>query len=403
MRKIRFSFMICGAQGTGRTTFINSICEESLLKSETYDPRTAHIERAVQIRSTTSELEEPDGSRIAITVVDTPGFGDNVDNTSCCARVIAYLESKYDEVLAEESRIRRNPRFRDNRIHACLYFIEWTGHGLRELDMTMMQKLSRRANVIPVISKADALTPVERSTAKKAIMDDIEHYGIPVFKFDSDPDEVDEESQSHNDALRAMLPFAIATSTEKINKNGHISLGRVYPWGVVDVEDPRHSDYVALREALLGTHLNDLKDLTHDYYYEAYRTQKLSESFENPRDSKQLNPEDLATQSYTLKEEQLFRDAEKLREVEIRMQQEIQERKLELSARESELREIESRISRERSLSSAMIAPPNQEHPVISDSDTSGSSPPSRSENLRMTDQKPPYNGKLPYSTTYSG
>ena len=42
---------------------------------------------------------------------------------------MGYLERQYDDILAEESRIKRNPRFRDNRVHALLYFITPTGHG----------------------------------------------------------------------------------------------------------------------------------------------------------------------------------------------------------------------------------------------------------------------------------
>ena len=43
--------------------------------------------------------------------------------------IVGYLERQYDDILAEESRIKRNPRFRDNRIHALLYFIPPTGHA----------------------------------------------------------------------------------------------------------------------------------------------------------------------------------------------------------------------------------------------------------------------------------
>lgn len=42
---------------------------------------------------------------------------------------MGYLERQYDDILAEESRIKRNPRFRDNRVHALLYFITPTGHA----------------------------------------------------------------------------------------------------------------------------------------------------------------------------------------------------------------------------------------------------------------------------------
>ena len=45
------------------------------------------------------------------------------------SEIVGYLENQYDDIVAEESRIKRNPRFRDNRVHAMLYFITPTGHG----------------------------------------------------------------------------------------------------------------------------------------------------------------------------------------------------------------------------------------------------------------------------------
>lgn len=45
------------------------------------------------------------------------------------SEIVGYLERQYDDILAEESRIKRNPRFRDNRVHALLYFITPTGHA----------------------------------------------------------------------------------------------------------------------------------------------------------------------------------------------------------------------------------------------------------------------------------
>jgi cell division control protein 11 len=49
-------------------------------------------------------------------------------------------------------------------------------------------------------------------------------------------------------------------------------------------------------------------------------------------------PEELATQSVRLKEEQLRREEEKLREIELRVQREINEKKQELLAKEESLR-----------------------------------------------------------------
>jgi len=94
--------------------------------------------------------------------------------------------------------------------------------------------------------------------------------------------------------------------------------------------------------------LADLKEITHDFLYENYRTEKLSKSVEGGATAS-MNPEDLASQSVRLKEEQLRREEEKLREIESKVQREINEKRQELLARESQLREIEARMTREHS------------------------------------------------------
>lgn len=74
------------------------------------------------------------------------------------------------------------------------------------------------------------------------------------------------------------MPFAIVGSEDVVEIGGRKVRARQYPWGVVEVENPRHSDFLAIRSALLHSHLADLKEITHDFLYENYRTEKLSKS-----------------------------------------------------------------------------------------------------------------------------
>ena len=62
-----------------------------------------------------------------------------------------------------------------------------------------------------------------------------------------------------------------------------------------------------------------------------------------------MSPDDLASQSVRVKEEQLRREEEKLREIEVKVQREINEKRQELLARESQLKEFEARMNREQS------------------------------------------------------
>lgn len=50
---------------------------------------------------------------------------------------------------------------------------------------------------------------------------------------------------------------------------------RKFRWGTVDVLDPNHCDFAALRTAVLSTHLKILKTHTKEVLYEKYRTEKL--------------------------------------------------------------------------------------------------------------------------------
>jgi len=344
IKGIQFTLMVVGAAGTGRTTFVNTLCESEVLAHKIIDgPETANVEAVLSIKPVNVELEE-EGVRISLTIVDTPGFGDNIDNEHTFQEIVTYLERQYDDILAEQSRIKRNPRFRDSRVHALLYFIPPTGHALREMDIELMRRLSPRVNVIPVIGRSDSLTPTELRAFKKRIMEDIEYYDIPVYNFPYDEEEDDPETIRDNMELRSLLPFAVIGSEEEVEIEGERVRARIYPWGIAEVDNPDHSDFIRLRGAILGSHLNDLKSLTEDVLYETYRTEKLSKTVSDNRFS-QVLPEDLATQSVRLKEEQLRRDEEKLREVELRVQREINEKRQQLLAKEETLRNLESRLT----------------------------------------------------------
>jgi cell division control protein 11 len=102
-------------------------------------------------------------------------------------------------------------------------------------------------------------------------MEDIEHYDIPVYNFPYDVEEDDEETIQDNSELRvslnldkeyaifltsfvsmqALLPFAIIGSEEEIEIDGQPVRARIYPWGIAEVDNPKHSDFSRLRSALL--------------------------------------------------------------------------------------------------------------------------------------------------------
>lgn len=51
--------------------------------------------------------------------------------------------------------------------------------------------------------------------------------------------------------LQAAMPFAVVGSNQIIEVKGRKVRGRMYPWGVVEVENPEHCDFIKLRTMLM--------------------------------------------------------------------------------------------------------------------------------------------------------
>ncbi|KAJ3120210.1 hypothetical protein HK098_004784 [Nowakowskiella sp. JEL0407] len=273
---LQFTIMCVGASGLGKSTFVNTLCESNVFAPKEFgNVEKLAVEKTVEIKPVTVEMEE-DGIKLSLTIIDTPGFGDNINNEASFGEILGYIEQEYDHILAEESRIKRNPKFQDHRVHALLYFIPPTGHSLREMDIEFMKRLGPRVNVIPVVAKADTLTQPELAAFKKRVNEDILHYDIPIYNFPIDEEEDDEETIEENNELRDLLPFAVVGSEEEVVISGRRVRCRQYPWGVVEVDNSRHCDFSKLRYMLLSSHLAELKEITHDILYEQYRTERLS-------------------------------------------------------------------------------------------------------------------------------
>lgn len=115
---------------------------------------------------------------------------------------------------------------------------------------------------------------------------------------------------------QASVPFAVIGSNQLIEVKGKKIRGRLYPWGVVEVENPEHNDFLKLRTMLVWvsspgksqtpvslkpltflkgafaanlycllvpkgrnchcrTHMQDLQEVTQDLHYENFRSERL--------------------------------------------------------------------------------------------------------------------------------
>ncbi|KXJ84509.1 hypothetical protein RP20_CCG012963 [Aedes albopictus] len=162
-----FTLMVVGEAGLGKSTLINSLFLSDVYHPEQHPGPSKRIKKTVTVESTKVLLKE-NGVNLTLTVVDTPGFGTAVDNSNCWVPIVEFVENKYEEYLTAESRVHRMA-IPDSRVHVCLYFIAPSGHGLKPLDIEFMQRLCDKVNIIPVISKADTLTPEEITHFKKQV------------------------------------------------------------------------------------------------------------------------------------------------------------------------------------------------------------------------------------------
>uniref|UniRef100_A0A8B9G7T8 Septin 12 n=1 Tax=Amazona collaria TaxID=241587 RepID=A0A8B9G7T8_9PSIT len=224
-----FNIMVVGQSGLGKSTMVNTLFKSKVSRKASQPGQEERIPRTVQLQSITHVIEER-GVKMKLTVTDTPGFGDQINNEN------------------------------------------W----LRPLDLEFMRRLSKIVNVVPVIAKADTLTLEERAEFKQQIQEDLKTHAISVYPqedFDQDPDD-----RVLNDRIRENIPFAVVGADQEHQVNGKRVLGRKTKWGIIEVENPTHCEFPLLRDLLIRSHLQDLKDITHNVHYESYRVRRLNES-----------------------------------------------------------------------------------------------------------------------------
>ncbi|XP_029425006.1 neuronal-specific septin-3 isoform X2 [Nannospalax galili] len=271
-----FNIMVVGQSGLGKSTLVNTLFKSQVSRKASSWNREEKIPKTVEIKAIGHVIEEG-GVKMKLTVIDTPGFGDQINNENCWEPIEKYINEQYEKFLKEEVNIARKKRIPDTRVHCCLYFISPTGHSLRPLDLEFMKHLSKVVNIIPVIAKADTMTLEEKSEFKQRVRKELEVNGIefyPQKEFDEDL-----EDKTENDKIRQeSMPFAVVGSDREYQVNGKRVLGRKTPWGIIEVENLNHCEFALLRDFVIRTHLQDLKEVTHNIHYETYRAKRLNDN-----------------------------------------------------------------------------------------------------------------------------
>ncbi|MGH0139938.1 UNVERIFIED_CONTAM: hypothetical protein FKN15_076051 [Acipenser sinensis] len=203
----QLNIMVVGQSGLGKSTLVNTLFKSKVSRRSMQATAEERIPKTIEIKSVSHDIEEK-GVRMKLTVIDTPGFGDHINNENCWQPIMKFINDQYEKYLQEELNINRKRWILDSRVHCCIYFIPPTGHSKCE-------KFEEAFSCVFV-----------------QIGEELGAHGIDVYpqkEFDEDT-----EDRMINEKIREMIPFAVVGSDQEYQVNGRRILGRKTKWGIIE-------------------------------------------------------------------------------------------------------------------------------------------------------------------------
>ena len=121
------TYFCAGESGLGKTTLINTLFSTELSAPKNYNRRhLKQLDKLTEVEIIKAELEEKQ-FKVKLSVIDTPGFGDYVNNRDSWSPIVDFIDDQHEAYMRQEQQPLRTDKT-DLRVHACLYFIRPTGH-----------------------------------------------------------------------------------------------------------------------------------------------------------------------------------------------------------------------------------------------------------------------------------
>ncbi|KAK2465322.1 hypothetical protein APHAL10511_002676 [Amanita phalloides] len=238
-----FNLMVVGGKQTGKTSLLRLLLETAdFSPAATVDQRTA-VDRFLKsspkstasIQTACVEIYESRFDRVLFSVIDTPGLdfqeGKELKLERQVAGVLKYIDSQYADTMNEESKVVRQSKG-DQHVHLCIYMIDpasvMTASARRTLsrlpattrsettislrnppdlipdtssgddsddemeeelsmssaEIKVIRRLAERANVLPVIARADSLTDEKLQAVKASVHKSLSGAGLGFGVFD---------------------------------------------------------------------------------------------------------------------------------------------------------------------------------------------------------------------------
>uniref|UniRef100_A0A672QSB6 Septin n=1 Tax=Sinocyclocheilus grahami TaxID=75366 RepID=A0A672QSB6_SINGR len=239
-----FNILCVGETGIGKSTLMNTLFNTMFENEE-----ASHYQNGVYLRPRTYDLQESN-VHLKLTIVDTVGFGDQINKEERYKNYVNVYFIAFVYYIFYLIKIKFIANVSDMHKHV---YIRWTGRSV-----------SRDPNLgSPNRNSATLTRPLTKYELNS--VPDVNVYFIAFYLI------------KITFIANAHLPFAVVGSVEEVKVGNKTVRARQYPWGVVQVENESHCDFVKLREMLIRVNMEDLREQTHARHYELYRRCKLEE------------------------------------------------------------------------------------------------------------------------------
>ena len=173
VKDLRLNILVAGAQGLGKSTLLRAlvfgICryyhkEESWIKFLEKNKKVKKTKKTGEIARLEFPWDLENDRKLIVTVVDSIGFGDTMNEKKSFMPIQNYIKEKFQEWRRIEARgdYDESEILQDPRVHCCLYFMQPS--RVRNCDKINMFNLQDYVPVVPVIAKTDSLTIPELNT-----------------------------------------------------------------------------------------------------------------------------------------------------------------------------------------------------------------------------------------------
>ncbi|KAH9947585.1 Septin-domain-containing protein [Amylocystis lapponica] len=228
-----FNIMVVGAKGTGKTSLLRLLLDTADISPTATAEQKSAMERFLRgppkrtdsIQAACVEICESRYDRLLLSVIDTPGLnfqeGHELKLDRQVSSIVKYLDTQFADTMSEESKVVRQSKG-DQHIHLCIYMIDPASivtPSLRRAesslpaktrsettvsyhppdlssmsddttseetdeeaddaltmspaDIRVIRRLTTRANVLPVLARADSLTDDTLAEMKRVVRRDL--------------------------------------------------------------------------------------------------------------------------------------------------------------------------------------------------------------------------------------